>query len=31
VDMAVMPLHMGPIGFTYHNTNKKKTFIPSFQ
>jgi len=30
VDMAVMPLHLGPVGFTYHNTNKKKAFMPSY-
>lgn len=30
VDMAVMPLHLGPVGYTYHNTTKKKAFAPTF-
>lgn len=30
VDMAVMPLHLGPVGYTYHNTTKKRSFSPIF-
>lgn len=30
VDYAVMPIHMGEMGYCYHNTNTKKAYLPQF-
>lgn len=29
VDHAVMPIHMGEMGYCYHNTNVRKSYVPS--